>query len=149
MNRISKYFLILLFLSLITSCSSVVRFSSDSRNNSSKNSSGMTYKPDIYQYPEKITGKASYYSNEFEFRKTANGEIYSGSKFTAAHRDLPFGTYLRVTNEKNQKQVTVKVNDRGPFVSGRILDLSYSAAAALGMIQDGVADVEIEIIGQE
>jgi rare lipoprotein A len=96
-----------------------------------------------------LVGYASYYADKFENRKTANGEFYSGSKLTAAHRELPFGTYLKVTNRKNLKQVIVKVNDRGPFVSGRILDLSRSAAEQLDMLQDGIASVEIEIIGKE
>ncbi|HPD33752.1 MAG TPA: septal ring lytic transglycosylase RlpA family protein [Candidatus Kapabacteria bacterium] len=91
-------------------------------------------------------GWASYYSDDFQNRKTASGEAYDKNKLTAAHRDLPFGTKLKVTNLKNNKSVIVIVNDRGPFVSGRILDLSYRAAKEIDMIADGIAEVEIEVI---
>ncbi|OGU60699.1 MAG: hypothetical protein A2X64_08160 [Ignavibacteria bacterium GWF2_33_9] len=100
-------------------------------------------------FPKSFTGKASYYGDQFESRRTANGEIFQQRKLTAAHRDLPFGTMLKVRNLKNQKEVIVRVNDRGPFVAGRVLDLSRSAAEQIGMLRDGVADVEIEILGQE
>ncbi len=90
------------------------------------------------------TGEASYYAHQFHGRKTANGEIFDMNKLTAAHRNLPFGTKLRVTNLQNGKQVTVRVNDRGPFVKGRIIDVSYEAAKQLDMIRSGIADVTIE-----
>ncbi|MBS9523934.1 septal ring lytic transglycosylase RlpA family protein [Litoribacter ruber] len=89
------------------------------------------------------SGKASYYANKFQGRKTANGEIYSHNKLTAAHRTLPFGTQVKVTNLKNGKTVTVRINDRGPFVKGRVIDLSRSAARKIDMIRDGVVNVEI------
>lgn len=89
------------------------------------------------------TGKASYYGNEFDGRKTASGEIFRQSKLTAAHKKLPFGTQVKVTNLKNGKSVTVKINDRGPFVAGRIIDLSKTAAEEIGMLKDGVAKVKI------
>lgn len=89
------------------------------------------------------TGKASYYGNEFDGRKTASGEVFRQSKLTAAHKKLPFGTQVTVTNLKNGKKVTVKINDRGPFVAGRIIDLSKTAAEEIGMLKDGVAKVKI------
>lgn len=95
---------------------------------------------------DKAKGKASYYHHKFNGRKTASGEIYSASKMTCAHRTLPYGTMLKVTNTKSKKAVIVKVNDRGPFVRGRIVDLSYKAASKIDMINDGVADVVIEIV---
>ncbi|RYY99676.1 MAG: septal ring lytic transglycosylase RlpA family protein [Chitinophagaceae bacterium] len=89
------------------------------------------------------SGKASYYADKFEGRKTANGETFRQKKYTAAHRTLPFGTRVKVTNLDNGKTVKVKVNDRGPFVAGRIIDLSRAAAGDLGLVQSGVARVQI------
>ena len=94
----------------------------------------------------KQTGTASYYADKFEGRTTANGEKYHHSRLTAAHRILPFGTIVKVTNISNGKSVTVKINDRGPFVDNRIIDLSKSAAVTLGFVHDGLAQVEIEVI---
>lgn len=91
-------------------------------------------------------GKASYYADKFEGRLTASGEKYKHSKLTAAHKVLPFGTIVKVTNEKNGRSVEVKINDRGPFVEGRIIDLSKSAAEKLDFILDGIANVTIEVV---
>ncbi len=88
-------------------------------------------------------GGASYYGDEFKGRRTASGEKFRQSKLTAAHKTLPFGTKVKVKNLKNGKTVKVRINDRGPFVSGRIIDLSKKAARRLGMVQSGVANVEI------
>ena len=88
-------------------------------------------------------GKASYYADKFDGRKTASGEIFRQNKLTAAHRTLPFGTMVTVKNPANGKTVTVRVNDRGPFVSGRIIDLSRAAANAIDIVKQGVASVEI------
>ena len=74
------------------------------------------------------TGKASYYADKYEGRLTASGEKYKHNKMTAAHKSLPFGTVVKVTNTSNEKSVEVKINDRGPYVEGRIIDLSKSAA---------------------
>lgn len=90
------------------------------------------------------TGVASYYAGNFIGRKTASGQIFTGKDMTAAHKTLPFGTRLKLTNEKNGKSVNVVVNDRGPFIKGRILDLSEAAARRLGFIDQGVADLKIE-----
>ncbi|WP_053991232.1 septal ring lytic transglycosylase RlpA family protein [Mangrovimonas sp. TPBH4] len=92
------------------------------------------------------TGKASFYGDKFEGRLTASGEPYSHKNATAAHRSLPFGTMLKVTNLANNKTAYVKVNDRGPFVSGRIIDLSKSIAEKLDFVAAGVADVVIEVL---
>jgi rare lipoprotein A len=93
-----------------------------------------------------ISGPASWYGDKFHGRRTANGERYDMHKLTAAHKTLPFGTKVRVTNRENGKSVVVRINDRGPFVGQRVIDLSRGAAAAVGMIQRGVAPVSIEII---
>lgn len=97
-------------------------------------------------YAQKQEGKASYYADKFEGRTTANGEKYKHSKLTAAHKVLPFGTELKVTNKQNGKTVVVRVNDRGPFVQGRIIDLSKSAAEKLDFIHEGIADVTVEVV---
>lgn len=89
------------------------------------------------------TGTASYYADKFNGRQTANGEIFNQSSFTAAHKTLPFGTRLRVTNLGNGRTVKVTVTDRGPFVAGRMLDVSKIAARKLGMLDAGVARVKI------
>lgn len=89
------------------------------------------------------TGIASWYGGIFHGRKTANGETYDTFALTAAHRSLPFGTVLEVTNLKNNRKVRVRVNDRGPFVDSRVIDLSYAAARELDMILDGTASVHM------
>ncbi len=92
------------------------------------------------------TGKASWYGKQFHGRKTASGERYDMHSMTAAHRKLPMPRYVRVTNKANGKSVVVKVNDRGPFHGNRVLDVSYAAAAKLGMIKTGTATVDIEVV---
>jgi rare lipoprotein A len=92
------------------------------------------------------SGKASFYADKFEGRPTASGEKYKHSKLTAAHKTLPFGTKVRVTNTSNSQTVDVTINDRGPYVEGRIIDLSKSAAEKLGFVNIGLADVTIEVI---
>jgi rare lipoprotein A len=89
---------------------------------------------------------ASYYGDEFKGAKTASGERFNPNDFTAAHKKYPFGTQLKVTNPKNGKSVTVRVNDRGPFVKGRDIDLSKAAAKELGITDHGVADVKVELL---
>lgn len=92
------------------------------------------------------SGKASFYADRFEGLPTASGEKYRHNKLTAAHKTLPFGTKVRVTNLANKKLVEVVINDRGPYADGRIIDLSRSAAEALGFIQQGLAEVTIEVL---
>lgn len=91
------------------------------------------------------SGVASYYHNSLHGRKTANGEIYDTSKLTCAHKTLPFGTILKVYNGEDTVQVVV--NDRGPFIKGRDIDLSLAAAKKLKMIKQGVIKVKYEILG--
>jgi rare lipoprotein A len=90
-------------------------------------------------------GKASFYANKFEGKRTANGEIYHHKNFTAAHKSLPFGTWVKVTNQNNKKSVIVRINDRGPFVKGRIIDLSKSAAKEIGNTNQGVFSVSVQV----
>lgn len=90
-----------------------------------------------------IKGKATYYAHKFVGRKTSNGQIYTHKKFTAAHKTLPFGTIVTVYNPKNEKSVTVVINDRGPFNKHLMIDLSQSAAKEIGILGMGIAPVEM------
>lgn len=93
-------------------------------------------------------GRASWYGKEFHGKKTASGEKFNMYALTAAHKTLPFGTRVRVTNLANGKSVVVKINDRGPFVKGRIIDLSYAAAKKISLVGMGVVKVRLEIVGK-
>jgi len=95
-----------------------------------------------------LNGTASWYGRGFHGKKTASGEIYDQTKFTAAHKTLPLGTKARVTNLDNGSAVEVEINDRGPFVQGRIIDLSRAAAGALGFVESGTAAVQVELIAE-
>ncbi|WP_193165838.1 septal ring lytic transglycosylase RlpA family protein [Microbulbifer hainanensis] len=92
------------------------------------------------------TGQASYYADRFQHRKTASGAIYKHELHTAAHKKLPFGSRVKVTNIKNGKSVVVKINDRGPFVKGRIIDLSKAAFNSIGSPSLGLLSVKIEVL---
>ncbi|HEU5147658.1 MAG TPA: septal ring lytic transglycosylase RlpA family protein [Chryseosolibacter sp.] len=92
------------------------------------------------------TGKASFYADKFEGTTTASGEKYRHNKFTAAHKTLPFGTRVKVTNISNNQSVEVVINDRGPYVENRIIDLSKAAAEKLGFINQGLTDIRLEVI---
>jgi rare lipoprotein A len=91
-----------------------------------------------------MVGWASYYKHG---KRTANGEAFNPQGLTAAHRTLPFGTKVRVVNIRNGKSVIVRINDRGPFIENRIIDLSLGAASAVGLVKSGVGQVKIEVIG--
>lgn len=91
-------------------------------------------------------GDASWYGPGFRGKKTASGDTFDDEKFTAAHKTLPLGSKVRVTNLSNRKVVEVEINDRGPFVEGRIIDLSQAAARTLGMVDGGTAKVQIELL---
>ncbi len=96
--------------------------------------------------PERMQGVASWYGEEFAGRTTANGEIFDPSLMTAAHRTLPFGTVLDITNPKTAQTVRVRVNDRGPYIGNRVIDLSYAAAQQIGLVEPGVGPVEIKVV---
>lgn len=120
---------LLLFLAVLSGCSTAPRPGSGSA-------------PEGYTQ----TGQASFYANKFQNRKTANGERYKANELTAAHRTLPFGTRVKVTNVHNGKSVVVRINDRGPFVRGRIIDLSRAAFANIGDLSSGLLTVRIEVV---
>ena len=100
--------------------------------------------PDSRKYD--LEGKATWYGPGLNGNKTASGEVFDMYGMTAAHKHLPFGTIVLVTNEKNGKSVVVRINDRGPFTAGRIIDLSYGAAYLIDMIRAGVVPARVEII---
>lgn len=99
-----------------------------------------------YREVYRETGTASWYGNEFQGRKTASGEIFDMYGISAAHRILPLGTTIRVTNLENYKSIKVRVNDRGPFARNRVLELSYGAAKELGFVAQGTARVKVEAL---
>jgi len=105
-----------------------------------------TVNTSFVEYLTRGTMKASWYGPRFHGKVTANGEIYDQMAFTAAHKSLRFGTLLKLTNKKNGKSVIVRINDRGPYIPGRQLDVSKAVAMELGMIQNGVAKLEVEEI---
>ncbi|MFA7326087.1 MAG: septal ring lytic transglycosylase RlpA family protein [Candidatus Kapaibacterium sp.] len=129
--------LIIITAIVFTSCSSAVKFTSVSTSK---------YEDNNTETVTVMYGKASYYGNEFEGRSTANGDTFSNREFTAAHKSLPFGSMVRVINIANNKSVIVRINDRGPYAAGRVIDLSRSAAEELDMIRAGVIDVKIVLL---
>jgi rare lipoprotein A len=100
----------------------------------------------LVEFVDKGNMKASWYGPGFHGRLTANGEIYDQMSFTAAHKSLKFGTLLKITNPRNNKSVVIRINDRGPYITGRDLDLSKAAALELGMVRRGVAKIKVEEI---
>ena len=105
-------------------------------------------KPSLGERGYTEEGQASYYARKFQGRKMANGQPYKRSKLTAAHKTLPFGTKVKVTNLVTKKTVKVKITDRGPFVKGRIIDLSEAAAKRLNFIEAGVVPVRVKVVRQ-
>ena len=165
MKSLLKYAIIAFVGILLVSCSSPIRLSNypDSSQDfkSSPNTSaasqratmrpytinGKTYYPTTVSVGDTASGIASWYGPDFHGKKTSNGETYNMNAMTAAHKTLPMNTMVRVTNLGNGAQTTVRINDRGPFVAGRIIDLSKAAATSIGMIGTGTARVKLEVVG--
>lgn len=153
---VTKVFLFTIFLLQIflSSCSTGIKFSSiqpsypftNSNSDQTKNNDIDFNSNSSLNTDYQLIGEASYYADKFVGRKTANGEIYNHNQFTAAHRTLPFGSKVRVFNTRNGREVIVKINDRGPFVNGRVIDLSKSAANELGIISSGLTEVILEVL---
>jgi len=153
--------LVLLVVSLfVFSCSSTIRYSSSTNKQYSYKNQTLQKEPKSldeplfdslevesdnteYELSLHSTGKASFYGNKFNGRKTASGERFDNSKYTAAHKKLPFGTKVVVENVVNKKRVTVRINDRGPFTKNRILDVSLQAAKELDFVRQGTATIRI------
>jgi len=123
----------------LLACSPSARFSSTRITPTAHTASKLSQGSTIY-------GEASYYADQFHGKITANGEVFDMNEISAAHKTLPFNTKLKVTNLENNRSVIVRVNDRGPYKKGRILDLSYRAAQEIGMLDTGVANVKITIL---
>jgi rare lipoprotein A len=102
--------------------------------------------PKAQKTPDVLHGVASWYGQEFAGRTTANGEIFDPLLYTAAHRTLPFGTVVDVQNAKTQQSVRVRINDRGPYIGGRMIDLSYAAAQQIGLVEPGSGEVEVTVV---
>jgi len=146
-------FLALLATGSITSCqnslqlsrnnpsSSDTTFAEEQRSGALADRTSVTCTPKCFLA---TTGIASYYADRFHGRTTANGETFDMNDLTAAHKSLPFGTWVRVTNTENGREVTVRINDRGPYVGERIIDLSREAAKVIGLIQPGTGEVKLE-----
>ena len=151
-----KYSFLILFGSLILqSCSSAPRFTTD--NGSGRKTPEVRSSEEVKEEPrvadesglkpiKTVYGIASYYGEKYNGKQTSSGEIFHMNSLTAAHRDYPFGTVVKVTNLSNGKTVLVKINDRGPLVEGRIIDLSYGAAKILGMLASGTARVRLDVL---
>jgi len=111
-----------------------------------RSTNGGAPQPGGLESPAIVDGVASYYGREHHGKKTANGEIFDMNKLTAAHRSLPFGSQVKVTNLSNQRSVIVRINDRGPYYQGRIIDLSQAAAERLEMVKSGITKVKLEVL---
>ena len=121
-----------------------VKDESMTKVNKLENPENTTENSSLVKYINKGTMRASWYGPRFHGRLTANGEIYNQMAYTAASKTMKFGTLLKITNLKNHKSVIVRINDRGPYVRGRQLDLSKGAALKLGMMQRGVIKIKVE-----
>jgi rare lipoprotein A len=127
---------------LVVNCSNSPRYTTGSRNRSKpvKKVNSTTKSKKI------LKGISSYYGEDFHGKLTANGEVYDMYGLTAAHKTLPLNTIVRVTNLENEKSLILRINDRGPYVKGRMLDCSYGAALKLGFIGNGTTKVKVEVI---
>lgn len=108
---------------------------------------GKTYYPTVVKVGDRASGVASWYGPDFHGKRTSNGEVYDMHAMTAAHKTLPMNTMVRVTNIKNGKSIVVRINDRGPFVAGRVIDLSKTGAVKLDVFNAGTAPVLLEVVG--
>ena len=142
MKKVFKYGILILILFVILDSASIADIDFKGVWN--------TIKAEISEVVHEDTshGMASYYSDEYHGRLTSNGEVFDQNKFTAAHKTLPFDTKVKVVNLTNDKSVLVRINDRGPFKMGRVIDLSKAAARELDMMSSGLAEVKLEVINK-
>jgi rare lipoprotein A len=142
-NMKHKIFLYIILAIFISSCSAKKPYVSPGEKDGSYEINGERYYPISSSSGFVQSGKASWYGGKFHGRKTSNGEVYDMHSKTAAHKILPFNTYVKVQNMSNYKYTIVRINDRGPFVKGRIIDLSYAAAKEIDLVGPGTAEVKI------
>ena len=138
-------FFLLVFIFLLYACTASPRYTSSASSKQNKttkkfNKKSQNKKETVY------SGVSSYYGSKFHGKLTANGEVFDMYGLTAAHKELPFNTVVRVTNLDNNKSLILRINDRGPYVDGRILDCSYGAAKKLDFLTKGTTTVEIKVI---
>ena len=143
--------LALVFGLMLIGCASSPRFATKSATSTSPTDRTKTEDVKRARNPSgkvllTLEGVASYYADDYNGKHTSNGEVYDMNDLTAAHRTFPFGTIVQVTNLENKKSVIVRVNDRGPFKEGRIIDLSLAAAKELDLIREGTARVRLEVL---
>ncbi len=142
-----KIIFAIIFFAFLSGCSNSPRYHTGPVKSRTVKSSPPSLKTvSKGNYRKVITGISSFYAEDFHGKLTANGEVYDMYGLTAAHKTLPLNTIARVTNLENNKSLILRINDRGPYVKGRILDCSYGAAKKLGFINNGTAKVKIEII---
>ena len=134
---------LLTIMLIIFGCTSSPRYASKTSNINPKKSSK---KSNNSNHKKQYTGISSYYGTQFHGKLTANGEVFDMYGVTAAHKTLPLGTVARITNLENDKSVILRINDRGPYIAGRILDCSYGAALKLDFVSKGTTKVKIDII---
>ena len=150
MKEVSFILKLILLVLTITACSSKVADTTKARHKSTMRSYttlGKTYYPKSVKVGDRMIGISSWYGTKFHGKQTSNGETYNMYTFTAAHKTWPMDTKVRVTNLVNKKSVIVRINDRGPFVKGRIIDCSYKAGKVLGLDKMGIAKVKLEVLG--
>jgi len=144
----SKFLFVLIFLMTLSGCSNSPRYRTGPVKSSGKKSispPSLKTKSNV-EHRKVMKGVSSFYAEDFHGKLTANGEVYDMYGLTAAHKTLPLNTIVRVTNLVNNKSLILRINDRGPYVKGRILDCSYGAAKKLDFIVQGTTDVKIEVI---
>ena len=149
-NSIVFKFLFTTFLCLIiNACSPAPRYTSDESKRPIKSNiktPSLSAKNKNIKHRRVMKGVSSFYAEDFHGKLTANGEVYDMYGLTAAHKTLPLNTIVRVTNLLNNKSLILRINDRGPYVKGRILDCSYGAAKKLDFVKNGTTDVKVEVI---
>jgi peptidoglycan lytic transglycosylase len=149
LESLTKMFLVLIMISLVGFTfvtANVTKAKEPVNNEETVNENENNINKTIISYVDKGVMTASWYGPRFHGNLTANGEVFDQLAFTAAHKKLKFGTLLKLTNLRNDKSIIVRINDRGPYISGRQLDLSKAAALSLGMVQRGVAKLKVEQI---
>ena len=146
-----RFFILIIICLIAASCASLPPVGYETKRGTQKpyKIDGKWYTPVSTSYEFEESGIASWYGRDFHGKLTSNGETYNMHAMTAAHKTLPMGTYVKVKRLDNGKETILRINDRGPFVSGRIIDLSYKAALNLGMENEGTARVKIVALGNK
>jgi len=133
---------------LIIGCAVTGLIALSPRSEARSSASDLPLRPLVMPKAELETGEASWYGEEFQGSETANGEIYDLNGLTAAHPTLPFGTTVKVTNLNNRKNILLRINDRGPYVRQRLIDVSWAAAKRLGFVDSGITPVRVEVVAR-